>query len=73
MKHLGTHWKDFCECLYWTFILTCVKKSHIYLVMARCNRHFTRGFTYIYVSSLCNGESVVCEVQPETEERVDNL
>jgi len=73
MKQLGPHWKDFCECLYETFILTRVKKSYVYLVMARYNRHFTVGLTYIYVGSLCNGESVMCEVQPEAEERFDDL
>ena len=41
--------------------------------MAKYNRHFTRGFNYIYIGSLCNGESVVCEVQPEAEERADHL
>jgi hypothetical protein len=39
------------------------EKSHICLEMAKYNRHFTRGLTYIYVCSLCNGNSVLCEVQ----------
>jgi len=41
--------------------------------MAKYNRHVTRGFTSIYVDSIFNGESVVCDVQPEAEERVDDL
>jgi hypothetical protein len=73
MKQLDPIWRNFCACLYWTFILTCVKKSDIGLEMIKYNRHFTRGLTYIYGGSPCNRDSVVCELQPEAKERVDDL